>query len=57
MNPENLYLLAQLIKSEEEIAKKLDEFYNKKDTENFQKAKKELIEFQNKITQILDKWQ
>ncbi|MBU2104385.1 MAG: hypothetical protein KKF67_01240 [Nanoarchaeota archaeon] len=45
-------ILAQLGKSLEEAGLKLEETYNKKDYDNFNKAKKTLLQIQQKISEV-----
>ena len=54
---EELSIVAQLILAQEEAAKKLEEFYDRKDIENFRKTKAELENFQKQLSDILGKWQ
>lgn len=56
VNTQNIYLLAQLINSEEELVNKLEQSYNRKDTEAFQSVKNELLNIQKKIAQIITAW-
>ena len=53
ISQENLYLLVQLISSSEDLAKKLEESYEKKELEKFKKLKEELLKFQKQISQII----
>ena len=46
MNFESIQALAQIFQAMEEAAKKLENAYNKKDAEEFAKAKKAILEFQ-----------
>jgi hypothetical protein len=56
VNVQNIYLLAQLINSEEELVRRLEQSYNKKDAETFQSVKNELLNTQKKIAQIIATW-
>lgn len=46
-------ILAQLIEAMQDSLKKLEEYYGKRDIENFNKSKKAILEFQKQIAQIL----
>jgi len=46
-------IVAQLIEAMNDSLKKLEYYYEKKDIENFNKSKKSLLDFQNKIANIL----
>lgn len=48
-------ILNQLIKTLEESYKKLGKYYEKKDSENFNKMKKEIILNQKKVLEIVGK--
>jgi hypothetical protein len=37
----------------DDARKKMEEYYNKRDIENFEKAKKQVVEFKQKIEGIL----
>jgi len=50
---ENMSFLSQLIKALEEAGLKLEEFYEKKDYKNFDKAKKLILQIQKKISEEL----
>jgi len=50
---EDLQVLAQLIHAMEDSINKLEEYYNKKDLEKFNRAKKAVIDFQQKINRIV----
>ena len=47
-------VLAQIGKSLEEAGLKLEEAYNKKDYDNFNKAKRTLLQIQQKISEVTD---
>ncbi len=47
--------LNQLIKMLEDSYKKLEKYYEEKDSENFNKAKKDLTQTQKKILDIIGK--
>ena len=55
MKEEDISLLNQMIKTLKEAELKLEEFYNKKDYENFSKSKKLILQIQEKIREVL-KW-
>ncbi len=48
-----ILLLNQLVKSLEEAQLRLEESYEKKDYENFEKAKKVILQAQRKISEIV----
>lgn len=50
---ENIVFLDQLVKSLEEAELSLEEAYDKKDYENFNKSKKFIFQIQKKISEIL----
>lgn len=49
-----IQILAQLLEAMDESVQKLEEYYNKKDIENFNKYKKAIAEFQAKINKVLE---
>ena len=51
---EDVSFLNQLVKSLEEALLKLEESYEKKDYENFNMAKKFILQIQNKISEIIE---
>lgn len=53
MKKEEIPFVAQLVKALEETEIKLEEFYNKKDYNNFDKAKEFIIKVQQKINESL----
>lgn len=53
LNKENIMLLNQLVKTLEEVGAKLEEFYDKKDIENFNKTKKFILGIQEKISEVV----
>ena len=53
INLEQLQILAQLIGNMELIANKIEKAYNDKDNEEFIKNKKEILNFQRKISEII----
>lgn len=53
MEPDDLQILSQLIDSMDNLVYKLEEFSNKKDAENFNKTKKELLNLQSQAASIL----
>ena len=50
---EEVFFLNQLIRSLEESELKLEEYYNKKDYENFNNLKKLMISVSNKISEVI----
>lgn len=50
---EKIVFLSQLIKSLEESELKLEEYYNKKDNENFNNLKKFMISVSKKISDVV----
>jgi hypothetical protein len=52
-NSENLLLLSQLVFTLEELSKKLEEFYEKKDINSYEKTKKEILNINYQISKIL----
>ncbi len=50
---QNLELLSQLINSLEKAVEKLELAYNKKDAEKFNESKKEILDYQKNIEEIL----
>ena len=53
LSKEDIFFLNQLIKSLEESELKLEEYYNKKDYENFNNLKKLMISVSNKISEVI----
>lgn len=49
---EDASLLRHLINSLDEAEKKLEEFYEKKDTDNFNKTKKFILQMTQKISEV-----
>lgn len=50
---EEIFFLSQLIGSLEESELKLEEYYNKKDYENFNNLKKLMISVSKKISEVI----
>lgn len=50
---QNVQLLLQLIDSMDLVAKKLEDSYNKKNSDRFNDYKNEILNFQKKIDEIL----
>ena len=55
LNLEQLQFLAQIVDSMEVAVGKLEKSYDENDSEKFQKSKKTILEFQTKISEILEK--
>jgi len=53
MKKEDAAVLNQLVKSLEEAGSRLEEAYDRKDSENFEKMKKFISGVQSKISEIL----
>ena len=53
MKEEDIEFLSQLIKALEEAELKLEEAYEKKDYENFNKSKKFIMQIQRKISEVI----
>ena len=53
MKKSDVPFLNQLVRALEEGESKLEEFYNKKDYENFAKAKKFILQVQKKISEVV----
>lgn len=53
MNVEEIQILAQLIEAMNDSERKLEEYYQKRDIENFKKSKKSLLDFQRQIADML----
>ena len=53
MKKDDIAILSQLIKTLEETESKLEEAYNKKDSEGFNKSKKFMLGIQNQISNVL----
>ena len=53
MNKEDVKIIAQLLSGMKNSALKLEEAYKKKDFEELNNAKKEIIYFQSKIEELL----
>lgn len=51
---EQLQILAQLVDSMEMAIDKLEKSYQNNDSENFQKSKKTISDFQQKILEIIE---
>lgn len=52
---QQLQILAQLADNMEIVTEKLENFYNDNDAKNFDKSKKEILEINKKISEILKK--
>jgi hypothetical protein len=50
---ENLLLLSQLVMTLEQLSNKLEKFYLKKDLQNYEITKKEILNLQSKISSLL----
>lgn len=50
---EDASLLRHLISSIDEAEKKLEEFYEKKDTDNFNKTKKFILQINQKVSDVV----
>jgi len=48
-----LQIIAQLMDNLNITAKKIEEAYNKNDSENFNKSKRELLDIQDKISKMI----
>jgi len=55
MEKEDIETLMQIVEAMNDAAKKLEAYYNKRDIEKFNRAKKIILEFQKKIAQELVK--
>jgi hypothetical protein len=53
MKKEDIPLLSQLVKTLEETESKLEESYNKKDSDSFNNSKKFMLGIQKQISKIL----
>ncbi len=53
MKEEDVLLLAQLLRTMRDISDKIKEYYQKKDAEKLALAKKELLELQKKVNELL----
>ena len=51
LKKEDIPFLEQLVNSLEEASKKLEDAYNKKNSENFNKAKRLMLDLQGKISE------
>lgn len=49
---QNIQFLAQVIEAMNDTYKKLEEAYENKDIEKFEESKKNILEFQKKISEI-----
>jgi len=52
-NLANIQILAQLINAMNDSLRKLEEYYNRNDIENFNVSKRAVLEFQEKIDKML----
>ena len=52
MKKEDVGLLIQLVQTLEEVELKMENFYEGKDAEKFNKAKKLILQIQNKIDEV-----
>jgi len=50
---ENLLLVSQLVMTLEQLSKRLEEFYSKRDMKNYESTKKEILNLQSKIYKTL----
>lgn len=55
IDPDELQIIAQLIDNMEILSDKLERAYNKNSSEEFNKAKNEILENQSKIAEIIGK--
>ena len=53
MDDQDILLLAQLVDAIKDAEKRLEEYYNKGDIENFNSAKLQILDFRKKIADIL----
>ena len=53
MKKEDVEILGQIIKSLEEASDMLDESYNNNDFQKFNKAKRFILQIQNKISEMI----
>jgi len=53
MKKEDVVLLAQLIQTIKEATDKLEEYQKKKNVERFNAAKKEILELQKRVNELL----
>jgi hypothetical protein len=53
ISSENLLLLSQLVLTLEQLSKKLEEFYLKKDISKYEETKKEILSIQSQISRII----
>ena len=53
MEKEDVVVLAQLLNAIKEAVEKLEKYYKKKDMENLQVAKKEILSLQKEIDNLL----
>lgn len=53
MNKNDAMLLAQIVRTMNDLARKFEEAYNSKDMEKFEAIKKEMIGLQKKIDSII----
>jgi len=53
IDSDDIQILAQLIEALNDSAIRLEEYYGKRDIENFNKSKKALLDFQKKIAEML----
>jgi len=52
MRKEEIVFLKQIVEASEEAILNLEESYNKKDYENFDRTKKMMLEIQKKISEV-----
>ncbi|HJZ18905.1 MAG TPA: hypothetical protein VJ208_02270 [Candidatus Nanoarchaeia archaeon] len=50
----DVVFLEQMIKSLEKLESRLEEYYKRRDTENFNKTKRIMLEIQKKISEVAD---
>lgn len=53
MNYQDAQMLAQLVRASEDSVNELEEAFNKKNVERFNEAKKQLLNFQKQIAEVL----
>ena len=53
MNKEDVTLLIQLLHTMKEIILKMEEYYKKKDIEKFNSTKKEVLELQQRVAELI----
>ena len=53
MKKEDIPILNQILKTLEQIERKLELYYFKKDAEKFNRAKREMLELQRQLSEVL----